>query len=140
MKAGADAPRRVEQAPVVYSPQDGPLAQAVEHLPFKQRVAGSSPARLTIDSLGVEVLKAPGRSGALSVVRVMREIVGHRVTHEERAWPLLQEHTELSLSAFQSDLEVLEEANMAEQWKRERIHGGREDHLGRPRVLRGDEM
>jgi hypothetical protein len=25
----------------------GPLAQAVEQLPFKQRVAGSSPARLT---------------------------------------------------------------------------------------------
>ena len=25
----------------------GPVAQAVEHLPFKQRVAGSSPARLT---------------------------------------------------------------------------------------------
>ena len=25
----------------------GPLAQVVEHLPFKQRVAGSSPARLT---------------------------------------------------------------------------------------------
>jgi hypothetical protein len=24
-----------------------PLAQAVEHLPFKQRVAGSNPARLT---------------------------------------------------------------------------------------------
>src|SRR5437899_2140147 len=32
-----------------YTPTaDGPLAQAVEHLPFKQRVAGSSPARLTI--------------------------------------------------------------------------------------------
>src|SRR5262245_28178024 len=26
----------------------GPVAQSVEHLPFKQRVAGSSPARLTI--------------------------------------------------------------------------------------------
>ena len=25
----------------------GPLAQVVEHLPFKERVAGSSPARLT---------------------------------------------------------------------------------------------
>ena len=25
----------------------GPVAQSVEHLPFKQRVAGSSPARLT---------------------------------------------------------------------------------------------
>src|SRR5947207_15244514 len=25
----------------------GPVAQVVEHLPFKQRVAGSSPARLT---------------------------------------------------------------------------------------------
>jgi hypothetical protein len=27
-----------------------PLAQAVEHLPFKQRVAGSNPARLTSTS------------------------------------------------------------------------------------------
>ena len=25
----------------------GPLAQSVEHLPFKERVAGSNPARLT---------------------------------------------------------------------------------------------
>src|SRR5260370_33332969 len=30
----------------------GPVAQAVEHLPFKQRVAGSSPARLTNSSFG----------------------------------------------------------------------------------------
>ena len=30
---------------------DGPLAQLVEHLPFKQGVAGSSPARL----MGVSV-------------------------------------------------------------------------------------
>jgi hypothetical protein len=29
------------------TPPSGPVAQAVEHLPFKQRVAGSSPARLT---------------------------------------------------------------------------------------------
>jgi hypothetical protein len=28
--------------------ESGPLAQSAEHLPFKQRVAGSSPARLTI--------------------------------------------------------------------------------------------
>jgi hypothetical protein len=27
----------------------GPLAQSVEHLPFKQGVAGSSPARLTFN-------------------------------------------------------------------------------------------
>jgi hypothetical protein len=27
--------------------ESGPLAQSAEHLPFKQRVAGSSPARLT---------------------------------------------------------------------------------------------
>src|SRR5579883_1280759 len=26
----------------------GPVAQSAEHLPFKQRVAGSSPARLTL--------------------------------------------------------------------------------------------
>ena len=30
-----------------YSEGIGPLAQSAEHLPFKQRVAGSSPARLT---------------------------------------------------------------------------------------------
>lgn len=29
----------------------GPVAQSVEHMPFKHRVAGSSPARLTIDTL-----------------------------------------------------------------------------------------
>src|SRR5215468_2435247 len=30
-----------------FPPASEPLAQAVEHLPFKQRVAGSNPARLT---------------------------------------------------------------------------------------------
>ena len=30
-----------------YVPPSEPLAQVVEHLPFKQRVAGSNPARLT---------------------------------------------------------------------------------------------
>ncbi len=29
-----------------YINKKGPLAQAAEHLPFKQRVAGSNPARL----------------------------------------------------------------------------------------------
>src|ERR1035441_1263421 len=28
-------------------PKQGPVAQVVEHVPFKHRVAGSSPARLT---------------------------------------------------------------------------------------------
>jgi hypothetical protein len=32
---------------LIFSALRGPLAQEVEHLPFKQRVAGSSPARLT---------------------------------------------------------------------------------------------
>ena len=35
----------------------GPLAQMAEHLPFKERVAGSSPARLT--SLATRVLASP---------------------------------------------------------------------------------
>jgi hypothetical protein len=39
--------RRTPGPSVVYSREDGPLAQAVEHLTFNQRVAGSSPARLT---------------------------------------------------------------------------------------------
>src|SRR5438093_9044038 len=38
---------------------DGPLAQAVEHLPFKQRVAGSSPARLTIHPAAISSGRAP---------------------------------------------------------------------------------
>src|SRR2546425_4043898 len=59
VKTGADARRRVEWAPVVYSPQDGPLAQAVEHLPFKQRVAGSSPARLTFHPAAVSFERKP---------------------------------------------------------------------------------
>ena len=29
----------------------GPVAQSAEHLPFKQRVPGSSPGRLTLDSI-----------------------------------------------------------------------------------------
>ena len=37
----------LDHQPRVTSTLHGPLAQVVEQLPFKQRVAGSSPARLT---------------------------------------------------------------------------------------------
>jgi hypothetical protein len=39
-----------------------PLAQAVEHLPFKQRVAGSNPARLTIVSPSSSLAQDTGLS------------------------------------------------------------------------------
>jgi hypothetical protein len=39
-----------------------PLAQAVEHLPFKQRVAGSNPARLTIASPSSSLAQDTGLS------------------------------------------------------------------------------
>jgi hypothetical protein len=47
--------------------EDGPLAQSAEHLPFKQRVAGSSPARLTnqINNLQ-ETIKTQNRLGVTS--------------------------------------------------------------------------
>ena len=52
----------------------GPLAQLVEHLPFKQRVAGSSPARL-IDNKELSPRAISGfvvwvRIGCVSVLRV----------------------------------------------------------------------
>ena len=51
----------------------GPLAQAVEHLPFKQRVVGSSPTRLTTNHHNYqllrnsEILRLPGICPDLSV-------------------------------------------------------------------------
>src|SRR5579884_4272748 len=69
----------------------GPLAQLAEHLPFKQRVAGSSPARLIFDSiryaatasvchasadatpLGMDPAKKPGTSYAFQVCRALKD-------------------------------------------------------------------
>jgi addiction module HigA family antidote len=59
-----------------------PLAQAVEHLPFKQRVAGSNPARLTTMSPSSSLAQDTGlsrrqhgfesRRGRQKINRVMR--------------------------------------------------------------------
>jgi hypothetical protein len=43
-------------------PASEPLAQAVEHLPFKQRVAGSNPARLTSTSPSSSLAQDTGLS------------------------------------------------------------------------------
>ena len=45
-----------------FPPASEPLAQAVEHLPFKQRVAGSNPARLTIPSPSSSLAQDTGLS------------------------------------------------------------------------------
>ena len=46
-----------------------PLAQAVEHLPFKQRVAGSNPARLTKIPLRFQALAIPPQVAVRLIVR-----------------------------------------------------------------------
>ena len=48
----------------------GPLAQSVEHLPFKQRVAGSSPARLTNSPNGLPATRSGGGAGCDAVCDV----------------------------------------------------------------------
>src|SRR5579859_4817008 len=48
--------------------RSGPVAQVVEHVPFKHRVAGSSPARLTRKPLVDAALRALEKCGA-SVTR-----------------------------------------------------------------------
>ena len=49
-EGGVPRARRFAHKPVVARPEhpSDPLAQSVEHLPFKQGVAGSIPARVTI--------------------------------------------------------------------------------------------
>ena len=45
-----------------------PLAQAVEHLPFKQRVAGSNPARLTKNPPQIYVVAVSPQIAVLTAV------------------------------------------------------------------------
>jgi hypothetical protein len=56
-----DLPRYSRYEVWVYTASE-PLAQAVEHLPFKQRVAGSNPARLTIASPSSSLAQDTGLS------------------------------------------------------------------------------
>src|SRR6266702_1450091 len=63
---------------------DGPLAQAVEHLTFNQRVAGSSPARLTI------------RSGFLDSRARRRLRSRARIKCVERRWPSVSPSSSLA--------------------------------------------
>src|ERR1019366_4981950 len=46
------------ERPVTIHPSFGPVAQLVEHVTFNHRVAGSSPARLTIESITYRPLQS----------------------------------------------------------------------------------
>ena len=57
---------------IVFRSASEPLAQAVEHLPFKQRVAGSNPARLTNPLVLLSSYRVASNSACKTFLRFVR--------------------------------------------------------------------